>query len=701
MPYKTALRGRVKLGDAEFDVEADSPHGDEVTLVGRNGGAVSLKDALSNLLKQTGFSLQLPGDFPHLGFERSALQLTVSSDGVSLNGTSSAEWKDPFGALKGLTLQNFQLEYSSADRTLSFDVDAEYASLQCKGHLLFEDGKLRVAVVSLPDVALGTILARSVGVDWGPLNALTLEGRDKARPVRLYYCDGPAYSDYGEGFQVDQVAAEIAGHRAEMSLAVARGNASLTGNFDSVIDLKFVTISAPDFSERGPGISVDDKEKALMLDGGVTFLGERLWAATIAARPPTASGYELRGEVHSQVEIPAFKKLQFTFSWSRANGLHIENWRIADFACDLRFPDLLNELPTGTSGGAFASEMFKQSIQTRFDLRTEVVSGSGHVLGFTMSGDYRILVDNDEILSVPLPSPLRVVLKPDQFNFPALAHGIKQAIADAATSLVEQVVDPQFPERSAKFFGAVLAQQFANEATQLIRRRGWRAPAHAPLPVRGPEPEPGRRPSPSLLPPEHYAAELKRTGVTGQQAAGLIAQAYPTLGPADLMELFRRHFPETTGTPFLMLWALGQAGVARDSAANSFLALVPDVDGPSFAAALRIAYPHPGVEDVVKSLQGPHTPGSQAVRQIKASFPLFSATQIGYLLLTYFAQAVPDARAMGTALRAVVADEGELRVAMNNLFPLLSLDEVEAVLQSVYREAPLMPRGISPPTTPP
>jgi hypothetical protein len=167
------------------------------------------------------------------------------------------------------------------------------------------------------------------------------------------------------------------------------------------------------------------------------------------------------------------------------------------------------------------------------------------------------------------------------------------------------------------------------------------------------------------------------------------------------MELFRRHFPETTGTPFLMLWALGQAGVARDSAANSFLALVPDVDGPSFAAALRIAYPHPGVEDVVKSLQGPHTPGSQAVRQIKASFPLFSATQIGYLLLTYFAQAVPDARAMGTALRAVVADEGELRVAMNNLFPLLSLDEVEAVLQSVYREAPLMPRGISPPTTPP
>jgi hypothetical protein len=86
-------------------------------------------------------------------------------------------------------------------------------------------------------------------------------------------------------------------------------------------------------------------------------------------------------------------------------------------------------------------------------------------------------------------------------------------------------------------------------------------------------------------------------------------------------------------------------------------------------------------------LQRPHTPGSQAARQIKASFPLFSATQIGHLLLTYFAQAVPDARAMGTALRAVVADERELRLAINNLFPLASADEVDAVLQSVYREA--------------
>jgi hypothetical protein len=344
-------------------------------------------------------------------------------------------------------------------------------------------------------------------------------------------------------------------------------------------------------------------------------------------------------------------------------------------------------LPTGTSGGAFASKLFKESIETRFDLRTEVVSGSGNVLGFTMSGDYRILVDNDEILSMPLPSNLRVVLKPDQFSFPALAHGIKQAIADAATSLVEQVVDPQFPERSAKFFDAVLVQQFAHEATQLISRRGWCAPAQAPLPVRRPEPEPGPRPSPSPLPPEQYAAELKRTGLTGQHAASLIAQAYPTLGPADLMDLLRRHFPETTGTPLLMLWALARAGVARSSAADAFLSRVPGVDAESFAAALRTAYPHPGVEDVVKLLQRPHTPGSQAARQIKASFPLFSATQIGHLLLTYFAQAVPDARAMGTALRAVVADERELRLAINNLFPLASADEVDAVLQSVYREA--------------
>jgi hypothetical protein len=686
MPYKTALRGRVKLGDAEFDVEADSPHGDEVTLVGRNGGAVSLKDALSNLLKQTGFSLQLPGDFPHLGFERSALQLTVSSDGVSLNGTSSAEWKDPFGVLKGLTLRNFQLEYSSADRTLSFDVDAEYGSLQRKGHLLFEGGKPRVAVVTLPDVALGTILERSLGVDWGPLNALTLKGADNGRPIRLYYCDGPAYAGYEEGFRVDRAAVEVAGHRAEISIAAASGKASLSGRFDSAIDLQFLALSALDCSRRGPDLSVDEKEQALTLQCGTTFLGEQLGPAKITARPPIPNGYELRGEIHSQVAIPVFKKPQFTFSWSRAKGLHVENWRIADFSCDLRFHDLLNALPKGTSNRAFASKMFKQSIQTRFDLRTEVVSGSGNALGFTLSGDYRLFVDNDDILSVPLPLNLRVALQPNQFTFPALAHGIKQAIEDAATSLVREIVDPQFPERSSQFFGAVLVEQFAEEATTLILDRGWSAPALAPGQGRAPEPGPGPRPSPGGT-PNQYAAELKRTGLTGQQAASLIAQAYPTLGPAELMDLFGRHFPETSGTPLLMLWALGRAGVARNDAANAFLTLVPDVDAPSLTAAVRTAYPHPGVEDVVKLLQQPRTSGLQAARQIKAAFPLFSATQTGYLLLIYFAKAVPDARAMGTALRAVGADEAELRAAISSLFPLLSPDEVEAVLHSVYGEA--------------
>jgi hypothetical protein len=687
VPYKTALRGRVNLGDAEFDLQTESVYEAEGAVAGSNASSLSFVDALSNLLRQTGSSLQLPSDFPDLAFARNALHITVSPVGVSLNGTSRAEWKDPFGVLKGLTLRNFQLEYSSADRTLSFDVGAEYGGRQCKGQVLFEGGRPRVAVVTLPEVALGTILERSLGVDWGPLNALTLRGTSDARPTRLYYCDGPAYAGYEEGLRVDRATVELAGHRAEIAIAAASGRASLSGGFDSPIDLQFLALSALDRSDRGPELSVDEKERALTLQCGITFLGEQLGPATVTARPPTPNGYELRGAIHSQVETAVFKKPQFTFSWSQAQGLYVENWRISDFSSDLRFPDVLNELPTGTASAAFESKMFEPSIQTRFDLRTEVVSGSGNVLAFTMSGDYRILVDNDEILSVPLPVNLRVVLQPNEFTFPALTHGIKQAIADAATSLVEQIVDPQFPERSAQFFGAVLVQQFAEEATRLILDRGWSAPTLAPAHGRASEPGPGPRPSPGATPPTQYAAELKRTGETGQQAASLIAQAYPTLGPADLMDLLRRHFPETTGTPLLMLWALARAGVARSSAADALLSLVPGVDAESFAAALRTAYPHPGVEDVVKMLQRPHTPGSQAARQIKASFPLFSATQIGYLLLTYFAQTVPDARAMGSALRAVVADERELRPAITNLFPLVSPDQVEAVLQSVYREA--------------
>src|SRR2546422_5341845 len=43
----------------------------------------------------------------------------------------------PYTTLFRSTLHNFQLTYSSVDRTLSVAVDAEYGSLRPKGQLLF------------------------------------------------------------------------------------------------------------------------------------------------------------------------------------------------------------------------------------------------------------------------------------------------------------------------------------------------------------------------------------------------------------------------------------------------------------------------------------------------------------------------------------------------------------------------------------
>src|SRR2546428_774273 len=678
MPYQTALKGHARLGGAAFDLETDLPWHGAVALAGSNTSPVPFTDVISDVLKPTGSVLQLPNDFPDLLLEKNALQIALSPSGVSLSGASAGEWKNPFGVLKGLTLHNFQLKYSSADRTLSAAVDAEYGSLRLKGQLLFAGGRLRAAVVTLQEINLGTILAMSLGLVGGPLNALILRGRDRVQPIRLYYCDGPPYAGYEEGFRVDQIAIEIAEHRAEIALLVAGGRALLTGRFEGDIDLKFLRISAPDYSPSGPAISVDDKERVLTLNSGITFLGEKLGTCEIAARPPTAEGYELRGDIHSQVEIVDFKKPDFRFTWSKGKGFNVEHWPIPDFPFDLNFLDLLNKVPSGSECGAFVSEMFKRSLQSSFDLMARVEPGPENALRFTLSGKYRILVDDDELLAVPLPLHLMVLLKPDQFSFAALASAIKKAAEGAGSSLVGPIVDPRFPERSATFFGAVLVPQFADEATELIVCRGWSAPARSPDQGRAPGPDPG-----GAATPDEYAVELKRAGMTCQQAASLIAGAYPALGPAALMQLFQRNFPETTGTPLLMLWALSRAGVAANSASSAFLTLVPGVKAASFAAGYHTAYPHPMVQQVVKNLQRSRTPGLQAAHRIKATFPLLTATQIGYLLLVSFPETVPDARAVTTALRAAGASERQVRTAVSDLFPLLSPRVVVTLLASV------------------
>src|SRR2546426_3327897 len=175
MPYQTALKGQAKLGGAAFDLGTALPRHGAVALAGSNGSPLPFTDVISDVLKPTGSVLELPSDFPDLLFEKDALQMALSPSGVSLSGAAVGGWKNPFGVLNGLTLHNFQLKYSSADRTLSFAVDAEYGSLRPKGQLLFAGGRLRVAVVTLQEITLGTILAMSLGLVWGPLNARSEE----------------------------------------------------------------------------------------------------------------------------------------------------------------------------------------------------------------------------------------------------------------------------------------------------------------------------------------------------------------------------------------------------------------------------------------------------------------------------------------------------------------------------------------------
>src|SRR5260370_13566951 len=130
MSYKTQLRGQLNLGGAAFDLQADLRGDQGIALAGSNTSHMSFRNDVSNVLKLSGSLVQLPPDFPDLTFEKNALQMTVAPGNVSLSGTSSPDWKNPFGVLKGLTLRTFHLRYSSADPTLSFPFYAESPGLR-------------------------------------------------------------------------------------------------------------------------------------------------------------------------------------------------------------------------------------------------------------------------------------------------------------------------------------------------------------------------------------------------------------------------------------------------------------------------------------------------------------------------------------------------------------------------------------------
>src|SRR5260221_346949 len=121
MPYSAMVHGQIVIGSGDkaipipvtaklppdkpgtfvFDYTADLRSRGPVALAGRNASPLPLEDALSHVLDLNGSALDLPSDFPALYFERDALEIAVSSGVVSLRGAAAAEWKDPFGVLKG------------------------------------------------------------------------------------------------------------------------------------------------------------------------------------------------------------------------------------------------------------------------------------------------------------------------------------------------------------------------------------------------------------------------------------------------------------------------------------------------------------------------------------------------------------------------------------------------------------------------
>lgn len=500
MPTTMQLRGTLSLGGASFSVEAAVTTENAAVFSGSTNTPIDFTGTVGEVLGN-GY-LQLPDDFPSIVFQSASV--TISETAFELRATSDTTWSNPFGVLNGLSFGALTLTLHAGDRTdLSLAATVAYGTLVLPGTLVFSGGTLMVAAASLSQtLSIGDFLSWSLGgsVSWNELLPIAFGPQQAGGNARIYYAK-QATGDYRSGFNIDQAAIDILGFRANVRLNVAGGRVTVVGSLPSAIDFGFLRLSGTS-AGTGPDVNVvagGGGPPSFSLSSRVTFLGADFGTATIGVQQASAGTYQLAGSITSNGPIAPFGTASIAFTWSRVNGFRVESWSIAgyDGSAAMNFTELLNDTSSG-SCESFVETMFREGITTRFDLTAGMASPAGDTPGtltIVFRGTYTIGVAGvQDVLTVPLPADLPVELStPEEFTFQAVAEKLHTLLANAASSMVRQIVND--PVRSATFFGIVAVQVALPQVIARVLCRSWTPPA-PPLPPLPPPPT-----IPIILPP--------------------------------------------------------------------------------------------------------------------------------------------------------------------------------------------------------
>lgn len=402
-------------------------------------------------------------------------QGSVKSDGHQLCAeiTSSHCLEKLFGGkMRGVVLARltFCLIYVYKDAVEARNTDASlepgesliwlngsvnYANLTLSGKLYLYNGSPVLAVVAIEqDFSVSKFFEQSLDISW-PATLFELQlGSGSQIYYRAEKASLPAcFSDdqYQKGFNILANVSLTLWKTLSFSLRLQVTKDAVVGSvaLHTPIDLFIIQITGKGGTE-GPEFGLAKKEQhlAMFFSGGVCFFGHYCGDIDVSCTRSRAGKLNVKGNI--TVNAKVFRNLiprQVTlgFSYNRDDGFSVTGWPDFDFshAC-IDFAKEIKKWANSARGdicSKIPGFINEKLLHTTFRLRPSFAQTSGGKMPcLCLNGYYALHMFDEEILKLDLPSVIQVEL-PENVSWEALPDIIGQALAGAASSLLEGIVN--------------------------------------------------------------------------------------------------------------------------------------------------------------------------------------------------------------------------------------------------------------------
>ena len=271
--------------------------------------------------------------------------------------------------------------------------------------------------------------------------------------------------------------------QVDVSIPETQTGFSISGSGKQPFDLGFAQLSTKqtdddgNFKKLGPTLTYTHSRTytKLSLGVGLTFLDVKIAAITIDYEP-SAKAFIF---TITYPENFLGTKPSISCVWSKENGFQIKSWSLGSpdipgFDGELirKIQEFANK-PTAKGCAAIANFVFRQVVQTKFDIGMHTASkatwNSDDLVAFELTGSYSISLGGAvKIVSVPLPDIIVHVPNPgnETRTMADVANYILHTLVTNAGLIAEQILSN--PKYLAEVFAAVAFDQLVKQGSQYV-----------------------------------------------------------------------------------------------------------------------------------------------------------------------------------------------------------------------------------------